>query len=163
MPGKSSIYQELNGIYDKNSIPNRTAFLYNKMKLFLKSAKAEGFSIVNENILCHLVLDYFADIVRLKQFHGITFTNKEKIVAYTSYWLLRRKPIQFTAPRIDDGFVFVNEAFITSYIADEITDIAKKETVPDTLKEHLFYHLKYRLMDAQSFELIIKSYVDGSK
>jgi hypothetical protein len=51
---KESIYKELSGIYDKNSLPNRIAFLYNKMKMFLQSFGASDFALVNENILCQI-------------------------------------------------------------------------------------------------------------
>jgi len=160
MADKESVYQELNAIYGK-AIPTRIAFLYNKMKLFLQAYGVAEFTLVNENILCRLVIDYFADIVRLKRFHNIKFTNKEKIVAYTAYWICRRKPIQFKLARIDDKHLFINEAFVATYIADEIADMSKKSSISEQLKHHLFYHLKYRLLDAQSFELAIKSYTEA--
>jgi len=74
MADKKSAYQELNAIYGK-AIPTRIAFLYNKIKLFLQAYGVSDFAFVNENILCHLVVDYFADIVRLKRFHNIKFTK----------------------------------------------------------------------------------------
>ena len=51
-------------------------------------------------------MDYFADIQRLKDFHGIELANKNKIVAYEAHWILRRKPIQIVKERSNDADVW---------------------------------------------------------
>ncbi len=50
--------------------------------------------VICEEILHQVVMDYFADVYRLKEFHKIENTNMAKILAYEAYWILRRKPIQ---------------------------------------------------------------------
>jgi hypothetical protein len=162
--GNSSIYRELCGIYKDDTLPSRAAHLRCKMNLFLQKLEqelgVENFAVVDDNILCHLVLDYFADIQRLKDFHGISNANKIKIVAYTSYWLCRRKPIQFTVP-VEGADVFINEAFVVSYIADELYAFTKWG-LSEKIKKNLFYHLKYRHLDPQAFELLIAAYLEGA-
>jgi hypothetical protein len=154
-----SIYKELRGIYDKSVMSGRVALIYRRAEAFLDEIGATDIAVVNENVLCHLVLDYFADIVRLKQFHRIRHTNKEKIIAYTAYWVYRRKPIQLIKKRVDDKFTFINEGFITSIINEGVSKLLDGEDMPESLKAQVFYHLKYRLLDAQSLELMIKSFV----
>jgi len=50
---------------------------------------------LERSILADVIIDYFSDIKRLKNFHDkIEKTNSEKVIAYTAYWFLKRKPIQ---------------------------------------------------------------------
>ena len=160
---KTSIYQELCEIEGLSAaMPRRAAYLHNKMDAFIKKLNFQNNVVINENSLVHLVFDYFTDIVRLKTFQGIKHTNKEKIIAYTSYWICRRKPIQITTSRIDDKYVFINEAFTVSFIRDELMNMTENKMIPDIFIKHIYYHLKYRAHDAKSFELFIQSYLAGN-
>jgi len=38
-------------------------------------------------------VDYFTDIIRLKDFHNIKYTNDIKVAAYTIFWVNQRKPL----------------------------------------------------------------------
>ena len=49
----------------------------------------------NERIMLNVILDYYADIDRLKQFHDVDLARPTKMVAYTVAWIVRRKPLQF--------------------------------------------------------------------
>lgn len=74
-------------------IPRFVSLLDNMLD-FIDKAEVKGKVVVNEMALGYMLLDYFEDIRRLKSFHGIEHVNSIKIVAYTSYWFLRRKPMQ---------------------------------------------------------------------
>jgi len=156
-----SIYRELCGKFDADTLPRRAAYLLNIMKLFLEAASASDNAFIDTKILAHVVVDYFSDIARLKDFHKITNTNKVKITAYTAFWICRRKPIQLTKDSSDFSYAFINEAFATTYIVDELSGMTTTAKTPEYLKEQLFYHLKYRQFDAQTLELMINSYMLG--
>jgi len=159
---KKSIYVELCDIEGfREEMPRRAIHLQMKIEAFLKKINDSDF-IISENLIAHLVFDYFTDIARLKQFHDIELTNKDKIVAYTSYWLCRRKPIQCVHTRIEDKHVFINEAITTTYIADELCNLSGGKKVPDSFLRHIYYHLKYRTVDARSIELMIASFRAGA-
>lgn len=50
--------------------------------------------MISSNALDHVVVDYFVDIDRLKDFQNIQLTYESKIYAYLAFWLLRHKPLQ---------------------------------------------------------------------
>ena len=160
-------------LYDKfgeEKIKQRYVYLFSKMEAFIKELEYSNVQI-NTTILNQVIIDYFTDIYRTKEFHEISRVNKRKIIAYQTYWLLRRKPIVIfsTDPQdineseYDDAFI--NERFALSYITQEfllpsltppINENVEKE-FSDYLR-HLLYHLKCRYIDQQYLELILYSF-----
>lgn len=67
----------------------KTAMEFIEMAGFFETAYC------NERILMQVILDYFMDVMRLKEFHSIERIRTEKLFAYTISWIVRRKPIQF--------------------------------------------------------------------
>lgn len=124
---------------------------------------------MQQNILSYdAIMDYYADIYRLKEFHKIEHINITKIVSYEVYWLLRRKPIQVKAMSIDSKVVFANEGFLTTFIAHEC--LVPEETQPMNKEKeevffkylrHINYHLKYRNVDKQNLEIMLYSFETG--
>jgi hypothetical protein len=57
---------------------------------------------INELIVQDIIINYFADIDRLKKFHGIDKVNSIKIAAYTAYWFSKLRPIQIIKSGIVD-------------------------------------------------------------
>ena len=43
-----------------------------------------------------------------KKFHHIHHINETKVIAYETFWLLRRKPLQVVTQRQDDFLAFIN-------------------------------------------------------
>ncbi len=134
---------------------------------FIKNQGYSNSVILNHSMLNIMVVDYFADIERLKEFHDIKHTNKNKITAYTTYWWLRRRPLQVIVDRKNtiesaienEKLVYVNEEFATSLIIKDIFNIDKSFIKNNTMFtkyiEHVFYYLKYRMLDAQSIEWLL--------
>jgi len=121
---------------------------------------------VNRYILAQLVVDYYVDSVRVKEFHKIKNTNTEKTYAYSAYWLNRRKPIQII--KNFKGCEFVNEVFVTTYLISNIAsekgyDNAAMDKNPmfKQFQTLLFYNLKYRITTQQSIELMIEAFFFG--
>ncbi|TGN20951.1 hypothetical protein [Leptospira idonii] len=61
---------------------------------FLKAFKLQKHCNVCIPLVEELILDYFADIARLKDFHDIENVNSLKVAAYLTHWTLKRRPIQ---------------------------------------------------------------------
>ncbi len=124
---------------------------------------------VNPSLLASAVVDYFADIKRLKALHNVEHVNSIKVVSYTSYWLLKRKPIQLRD--VDEKLIYANERFVFSYIMDFLNKDEQKQEDDniylcrkkgmDTFKEMLFYFLKYRCSEPLSIEMAITSFFAG--
>jgi hypothetical protein len=125
--------------------------------------------MLNSELLHHAVLDYFADIIRLKLVHNISYVNEIKINSYGAYWILRRKPIQIISNEIPDNMVelisFVNERYVLSvilrFLADKDIEQPLLQEVRSDYKsfvDALLYYMKYRKYDSQSLEMIILSY-----
>ena len=53
--------------------------------LYIREARYEKHVACNERIMLNVLLDYYADIFRLKEFHDIQYVRTEKIFAYTVF------------------------------------------------------------------------------
>ena len=75
---------------------------------FIEMAGFSETAYCNERILMQVILDYFMDVMRLKEFHSIERIRTEKLFAYTISWIVRRKPIQFRrgSNTIDEAWRF---------------------------------------------------------
>ena len=133
---------------------------------YIKASGLNGTQVVlNKYSLSCMLVDYFMDIGRLKEFHHIEHVNSIKIVSYITYWFLRRKPIQVLSD--ENSLLYVNEKFITLYILDFLMNEARgnlldrEEKGLVAFREQLFYYLKYRHFDAQSIEMMLLSFFAG--
>ncbi|MDR1841652.1 MAG: hypothetical protein LBQ86_06985 [Holophagales bacterium] len=111
-------------------------------------------------------------ILKLKNFHvDIKRTHGEKVIAYISYWLLHRKPIQIIDNSVseeNEELVILNEKFVLQYIVDFLSKRIQREHV--LLREEkglqnfsklLLYYLVHRLYNAQSLEMMIIAFFAG--
>ena len=160
-------YRELINEFGREKIEKRLEMLLEALKKFIDKASYKDKVIINELALTNTVLDYFADISRLKSFHHIGAVNEVKILAYESYWFLRRKPLQQL--KNDDEILYVNEQFIFARIVKFLTDekdeknLLLHEEKMQFFKDTLFYFLKYRNLNAQAIEFFLMSFIAGEK
>ncbi len=123
----------------------------------------------NDRILMNLLMDYFADIYRNKQFHGVEWVRTEKSFAYLIYWIVRRKPIQFTHYSEEERDIYVNERFAAFLMLNECMMCGENKIVGAEGKQKLdeyinllFYYFKYRDYTPQALELAIVSFKMGT-
>lgn len=162
-------YDSLMAEFGEEVIRSRYAFLNRECEEFLHDLGIAEAVRVDEVLLMHAVLDYFSDVSRLKLFHHIHHINEVKVVAYESYWLLRRKPLQVIREgQQDDVLSFVNEKFVFSRISAFLIKghkdlVLKQEDKKPFLNylDTLYYFLKYRQYDAQMLELMILGFKAG--
>lgn len=164
-----SNYEDLLVEFTEDVIRSRYAFLHKECMEFLNSMNLSGSVRVDEVLLLHSVLDYFSDVSRLKKFHQINHINEIKVIAYESFWLLRRKPLQVVKEDQDSDFLsFVNEKFVFSRIAAFLVEGRMDQALKEEDKkaflnylDTLYYFLKYRQYDAQMLELMILGFKAG--
>ena len=156
--------------FGEDKVEERYSKLFDEMTKFLEVNELNGKAVINKEILANVVIDYFCDILRLKSFHvDIKKTNSQKVIAYTSYWLLYRKPIQIINNDSDDKrYVTLNERFVLQYILDYLSERERGGHILSRESEGLknfsglmLYYLVYRSHDAQSLEMIITSFLAG--
>ena len=87
--------------FGKDKVEKRFNTLYTEMNEFIKDNNLSSVVAVNKILLGEVMIDYFNDIMRLKDFSKIERVNSQKKIAYTAYWILRRKPIQIITPQSD--------------------------------------------------------------
>lgn len=124
---------------------------------------------VNDDALTFCIMDYFSDIMRLKDFHQIYHTNTVKCVSYESKWILRRKPIQVLSDNPSDPTtIYANEKFVLSHLTHELLKFNDDVILTDKAFEEykafidtLHYYLKFRDYDAQAFEIMILAFKSG--
>lgn len=135
---------------------------------FIKAAGFEKAVYCNERILSQMLLDYYSDIERLKEFHDIKRIRTEKIFAYTISWLIRRKPLQYRDNFIEEKDIFVNERFAAYMLLNECMCSGKQFVPSDCQKKLdeyinlLLYHFKYRECNPKTIELAISSFKMGT-
>ena len=166
-----SMYLNYSGLLEEFSedvIRSRYAFLYKECMEFLKSQKLESEVRLDEVLLMHAVLDYFSDVSRLKKFHHIHHINETKVIAYETFWLLRRKPLQVVTQRQDDFLAFINEKFVFSRLAAFLVGNRKDQVLREQDKkafmnylDTLYYFLKYRQYDPKMLELMLLGFRAG--
>lgn len=135
---------------------------------FIEVAGYSDTAYCNERILMQVILDYFMDVMRLKEFHSIERVRTEKLFAYTIAWIVRRKPIQFRDYSDQEKDIFINERFASYLLINECllcgTKHFIKEAYAKKLVEYtdmLMYYFKYRECNPQILELVIESFKMG--
>ena len=161
-------YDVIVNYFGEESIKDRYKYLFEKMQEYINAREMQDCLLISEGILQQMVMDYFTDIYRLKEFHKIENINMTKIVAYEVYWILRRKPIQVSCMSGVSQKVFANEGFVTTFIAHEYLVPEEKEPLARDKEEafltylkHIYYHLKYRCVDKQCLETMLYSFEIG--
>ncbi|MCM1172617.1 MAG: hypothetical protein NC393_10915 [Clostridium sp.] len=149
-------------------IPPIYDWIYQMMNIFIKSFKHENRVIISRDILDHVVVDYFVDIDRLKEFSNIEQIHHSKIFAYLAFWILRHKPLQVIVECDAPEASFVNEEFVcymlrSYFFADgEVHSIVdeKREDV-DNFVDNMLYYFQYRDYSAKSIEIMILAFKAG--
>lgn len=154
-----------NYVYQNDKFEQRYIAMIKDINKFIESSNLKDKVKLNVLSLGYLLVDYFEDVRRLKNFHNVKHINSIKIVAYMSHWLLKRKPIQLLSQ--DKDVLYVNERFVLAYILDYLSSddkgliLLRENKGLDSFSESLFYFLKYRAVDANSIELMLLSFCAG--
>jgi hypothetical protein len=156
--------------FGEEKLGDRFSKLFSEMIEFLNMNNLRGKATVNKVLLANVVIDYFSDIMRLKDFHtDIDRVNSQKVISYTAYWLLYRKPIQI-ADDISDNkeLATLNERFVLQYILNYLSERERRSHI--LLRQNkglenfaglMLYYLVYRRYDAQAIEMIITAFLAG--
>jgi len=156
--------------FGEDKISKRYQTLYDEMAKFIEVNELQNKAVINNDILARVLIDYFNDILRIKNYHQeIQKVNSQKVIAYTAYWLLYRKPIQIINNDIEEkNLVTLNERFVLKFILDYLSERIKEKHI--LLRENeglknfadlLLYYLVFRKHDAQSLEMIITAFLAG--
>lgn len=141
---------------------------YKMLDDFVTQKKYQNKVIVSHDILKHVIIDYFVDIERLKEFQNIKEVHTSKIYAYFGFWILRHKPLQVTVPDGGEELAFTNEEFVSyairSYLFSEPENVAilenRREPI-DNFVDTMLYYFKYREYSAKSIELMVLAFQAG--
>ncbi len=165
----SKTYQYLIDTFGEDRINNRYATLWDYMTEFIQRHHYEENVIISRNALNQMIIDYFVDIDRLKQFHGIERISTTKIYSYTAFWLIKRKPLMIIKDNLEDyNLTFVNERFVTGYLLrclnnENISTLILDEKKSDYIDfvDNMMYFLQYRVITAQAIETILFAFKAG--
>jgi len=93
---------------------------YHDLQAWIKYFEMDGYCTVHPELLWQALLDYFKDIAHLKERHGTTHAQVEKIYSYELFWYLRNHVIQITdyEKQLSDPLTskFPNRLFANEYI-----------------------------------------------
>ena len=142
--------------------------LLETMDSFLREAGYSENVKCNERIVLRVLLDYWSDIYRMKEFHLIERARTEKIFSYLIAWIIKRKPLQFIGDIGTEKDIFINERFCTYLLLNECLLCGQKKIDInhfDKLDEYVnlvMYYFKYRECNSQTLELMIRSFEMGT-
>jgi len=167
---KDKHYQFLLNYFPGNIMSMRFQALWNDTETVIKSYGLKDKLRIDEESFENIILDYFTDIARLKDFQDIKRTNADKIYGYELFWFLRRHPIQL----LEDmpQFYDINEkvalgVFLPRILAESGLPYEPKKQTAEFQKrikkfiDLLFYNFKYRTYTQQSLELMIEAFLCG--
>jgi hypothetical protein len=162
---KDDHYQFLLKYFPDNVIFIRFRTLLSEVITILKKIDIADKVRIDIESFKMIILDYFTDIARLKDFQNIEHTNVQKIYGYELYWFLRRHPIQIVHnfPRNFD----INEKVAIALFLPKILKEAGIDPAKPSGKTGrnfinlLFYNLKYRTYTQQSLELMFDAFSSG--
>lgn len=162
-------YRYLLDQFGAKKIEQRYTTIYGYLEDYINRHDLKGKVIISEGLLNQMILDYFVDIYRLKEFHDINKINKTKIHAYSAYWLLKRKPLQLVdATENESKLLFVNERFVCGYLMRFLTEtdydvaiIKEKKQEYIEFVDNLMYFCQYRVNTPQMLETMLCSFQAG--
>lgn len=161
-------YQYLVNQFGEQKILSHYEWIYQIMENYLDARECQDKVIISTDILSHVIVDYFVDIDRLKEFQEIEKVHSSKIYAYMSYWLLRHKPMQLTEVENIGELAFINEEFVCHLMRSYL--FAEPDNVPildnqtervDTFVETMLYYFQYREYSAKNIEIMILAFLAG--
>ena len=159
-------YQDVLDSFGEQKVAQRYICIMEQLEGFIERNNYTEKVSVCSGVVNQLVIDYFTDIYRLKEFHHIDLTNYIKITAYSAYWINRRKPLQILRDDPEDvELAFCNENFVLSYIMrflqrNEITIRDDKGEYQEFVST-LSYALRYRTLTPQMLELMLEGFRGG--
>lgn len=179
MSNVSSAYKRYDNLIERfgeEKLNERYYSLLGMYKTFIESQNLTDAVYVNPIILQNAICDYFTDIDRLKSFHDIELTNSIKVIAYESYWLWRRKPLQIKENHLlqfgdsaflNDTFIYTNlmSYMLKDYSPDIYTNLTDTSIMDDvkSFMNTLSYFIKFRQCNPQVFELVIHAFLAGKQ
>lgn len=145
--------------YTIEEVKERFGIWYSEAKKFIDRKGLSEQAVVNTNRLGYAICDYFVDIIRMKEFHGIKHANLNKIYAYSCYWFVRRQPIQLL-DNVENEDLYINELFAVNNLIAKLrrhannVDIINKQSLLE-LGSLWLYNFKFRVFTAQTLETAI--------
>lgn len=152
--------------YSIEEVKERFGIWYSDAKRFIEKKGLSDKAIINTRRLGYAICDYFIDIIRMKEFHGIEHANLSKVYAYSCYWFVRRQPIQLIDD-VENENLYINELFAVNNLIAKLrrhssnVDIINKQSLLELGKLWL-YNFKFRLFTAQTLEMTIFSFFVGN-
>ena len=152
--------------FTAETIERRFEAIYDFISAYIESNNLQDEVTISLDLLNNVVIDYFSDIYRIKEFQDIELTNLPKIYAYTSYWLLRRKVIQLKIEDSNDRLSFVNEEMVATYIFSFLTEtnvfiVDSQQDKFTEFQKNLLYTFIYRTYSPQTIESLIYAFQAG--
>ena len=162
---ESPDYKEVVEAFGEERILERKQYLYVVAKDLIERHGLDPESFyISPTLIGEVVINYFADFKRLKDFHELERGNRVKIAAYLVFWVSRERPIQLIRPDYASPKARkINGLFSLTLILHILFTKGDVFTTPQNLsrfndfQELFLYTLRYRIYTAQSLELAIQA------
>ena len=152
----------------KHAITKRFNSLVEMYEHLKSSMDINNTVFMNYDLLHEVLVSYFLDIIRLKDFHNCKKINFVKIAGYMVFWIAKLRPIQIIQAKDKDitgDIRRINEYYAAhvglSFIANLNEPLSLDNStlkIYNTFREELLYSLVYRVITPQMLELIYSAF-----
>lgn len=150
-------YEFLLEHYELSVIQERVLYWHAACKAEIDRLGIQDIAVINTDALLRMILCYYSDIVRLKEYHGIAHVSEYKKYAFGAFWFLRLHPVNLIDPNADSKYTYINEKIVLQVFASEFLANKFNEQRVKEYLIHLFYHLKYRTYTGRALELTLNA------
>ena len=84
-------YKEAVKTLGKEKIEIRCSFLLDKIESFISGRDLEELVNVDERVVKELIVDYYSDINRIKDFYKVG--GEKDVISYLGFWIILKKPL----------------------------------------------------------------------
>lgn len=86
-------YEFTSKAFGQEKVDQRYSHLLSMASNFLESRNIEKYVAINRSVLKEMVIDYFSDSKRIKDFLYQGSLRSKNICSYLGYWIIRKKPL----------------------------------------------------------------------
>jgi len=165
-------YSYLNTFLSHEDLVNNFEYVYSCAEYMIErivkdsqSKLTQDHFFINCELIEQVLVDAYADLHRLMEFHNIKVINCIKRAAYLSAWIHRRKPIQIIK-EIEEDFLVENyrvlamNETLANFVArsipfEVINPTTEKSSEHINFAKHFNYFLRYRHVTPQAIEMAL--------
>jgi hypothetical protein len=89
-------YEILTKAFNSEKVNIRYDYLFKKADGFIRNRDIEKYVAINRRRLKELIIDYFGDARRIKEFLYLNEHVPKSVSSYLAYWIIKKQPLKLS-------------------------------------------------------------------